>query len=76
VAVNNLEGGQIHQTILGLDLSGLRWSALRRQGRILKSVSQILNSSNLRRPILLVSIWRPKAGIHHICFEVDDVKRK
>ena len=78
VAVNNLEeAAKFYQTILGLDLSGVEVVSAQKTRvgffKIGESNIELVQPAEPDSP--LVKYLETKGpGIHHICFEVDDVE--
>jgi methylmalonyl-CoA/ethylmalonyl-CoA epimerase len=78
IAVNNIEeASKFYQTILGLDLSGVEVVAAQKTRvgffKIGESNIELVQPSESDSP--LVKFLEIKGqGIHHICFEVDDVE--
>jgi len=78
VAVNNLEeAAKFYQTILGLDLSGVEVVSAQKTKvgffKIGESNIELVQPAEPDSP--LVKYLETKGpGIHHICFEVDDVE--
>ena len=78
IAVNNIEeAAKFYQTVLGLDLSGVEVVAAQKTRvgffRIGESNIELVQPSESNSP--LVKFLETKGqGIHHICFEVDDVE--
>jgi methylmalonyl-CoA/ethylmalonyl-CoA epimerase len=78
IAVNNLEGAaQFYQNVLGLNLSGVEVVTAQKTKvgffKISESNIELVQPSDPDSP--LVKFLETKGqGIHHICFEVDDIE--